>query len=104
MLEAVALPLVKYALSEDIGTGDITSLNCIRPGVQARAAITAKQPGVAAGVDLVRMVFHEVDPVVKVRALVTEGATLAAGQAIAQVTGDAGSLLKAERTALNFLQ
>src|SRR5437016_4849120 len=103
MLEAVALPLVKYALSEDIGTGDITTLNCIRPGVQARAVIVAKQAGVTAGVDLVRMVFREVDPQVKLRVLAADGTAVQPGQAIVQITGDAGSILKAERTALNFL-
>ena len=49
MLEAVALPLVKYALSEDVGTGDITTLNAIRSGVRRARAIVAKQRGVIAG-------------------------------------------------------
>jgi len=104
MLEAVALPLVKYALSEDVGTGDITSLNCLRPGVQARAALVAKQGGVVAGVDVARLVFREVDPQLKVRVIAADGASVKPGQALAQVTGDAGSILKGERTALNFLQ
>src|SRR5262245_35156456 len=104
MLEAVALPLVKYALSEDVGTGDITSLNCLRPGVQARAALVAKQGGVVAGVDVARLVFREVDPQLKVRVIAADGASVKPGQALAQITGDAGSILKAERTALNFLQ
>src|SRR2546426_12432479 len=51
MLESVALPLVKYALSEDVGTGDITSLNCIRAGVQARAAIVGPAAGPGARAD-----------------------------------------------------
>jgi len=104
MLDAVALPLVKYALSEDVGTGDITSLNCIRSGIQARAALVARRPGVVAGADVARLVFREVDPTVKFRLTMGDGSTIEAGQAIAQVVGDAGSILKAERTALNFLQ
>ena len=104
MLEAVALPLVKYALSEDVGTGDITSLNCIRGGVQARAAIVARQSGVVAGADVAKLVFREVDPNLKFRLTMGDGSHIDAGQAIAQVVGDAGSILKAERTALNFLQ
>jgi len=104
MLEAVALPLVKYALSEDVGTGDITSLNCIRAGIQARAALVAKAPGIVAGADVARLVFREVDPNVKFRLTSGDGTEIEPGQAIAQVVGDAGSIFKAERTALNFLQ
>src|SRR5689334_22579793 len=98
MLESVALSLVKYALSEDVGTGDITSLNCIRSGVQARAAIVARAAGVVAGADVAKIVFREVDPNVKFRLTTGDGTTIEAGQAIAQVVGDAGSILKAERT------
>ena len=104
MLEAVALPLVKYALSEDVGTGDITSLNCIRGGVTARAAIVARRSGVVAGADVAKLVFREVDANIKFRLTTGDGSRIEAGQAIAQVVGDAGSILKAERTALNFLQ
>jgi nicotinate-nucleotide pyrophosphorylase (carboxylating) len=104
MLEAVALQLVKYALSEDVGTGDITSLNTIKPGVTARAVIVAKEAGVIAGLDVARLTFREADPSLKFRTLAEDGDTVAPGVAVAQVVGDAGSILKAERTALNFLQ
>jgi len=104
MLESVALPLVKYALSEDVGTGDITSLNCLRGGVQARSAIVARGAGIVAGADVAKLVFREVDPGLKFRLTTGDGTAIKAGQAIAQVVGDAGSILKAERTALNFLQ
>ena len=104
MLESVALQLVRYALSEDVGTGDITSLNTIRPGVHARAVIVARQPGVIAGLDVARLTFREADASVRYRSLVHDGEAVSAGVAVAQVIGDAGSVLKAERTALNFLQ
>jgi nicotinate-nucleotide pyrophosphorylase (carboxylating) len=104
MLEAIALPLVKFALSEDVGTGDITSLNTIKSGVHARAVIMAKEAGVVAGLDVARLTFREADPSLKFRPLAKDGDVLRAGVAVAQVVGDAGSLLKAERTALNFLQ
>ncbi|MBI1797434.1 MAG: carboxylating nicotinate-nucleotide diphosphorylase [Candidatus Eisenbacteria bacterium] len=104
MLEAVALPLVKYALSEDVGTGDITSLNTIPSGVNARAAIVAKEAGVIAGLDVARLTFREADPHLKFRAVALDGDAVTPGVAVAQVVGDAGSVLKAERTALNFLQ
>ena len=52
MLESVALPLVKWALSEDVGNGDITTLNTLGSGIGARAAITVKESGVIAGVEV----------------------------------------------------
>jgi nicotinate-nucleotide pyrophosphorylase (carboxylating) len=104
MLEAVALPLVKFALSEDVGTGDITTLNAVKSGVNARAAIVAKQAGVLAGLDVARLTFREAEPSLKFRTLARDGDRLAPGVAVAQVIGDVGGLLKAERTALNFLQ
>jgi nicotinate-nucleotide pyrophosphorylase (carboxylating) len=104
MLEAIALQLVKYALSEDVGTGDITSLNTIKSGVNARAAIMAKEAGVVAGLDVAQITFREADPKLKFRPLARDGDAVKPGMAVAQVIGDAGSVLKAERTALNFLQ
>ena len=104
MLEAVALTLVKYALSEDVGTGDITTLNSIGSGVKARGAIVVHAPGVIAGLDVARITFREADARLRFRALVQDGTPVTPGVAVAQVVGDAGGILKAERTALNFLQ
>ena len=104
MLESVALPIVKYALSEDIGTGDITTLNAVPSGVNARAAIVVKEPGVLAGIDVAKLTFREAAPALKFRALAVDGEPLQPGAAVAQVVGDIGGILKAERTALNFLQ
>ena len=104
MLEAIALPLVKYALSEDVGTGDITTLNSIPSGVNARAVIVTREDGVAAGIDVARLTFREAEPRLKFRELVHDGDRLEAGAALAQITGEVGGILKAERTALNFLQ
>jgi nicotinate-nucleotide pyrophosphorylase (carboxylating) len=104
MLESVALQLVRYALSEDIGTGDITSLNTLKSGVHARAAITAKAAGVVAGLDVAKLAFREADASIRFRPVVQDGARVEAGAAVAQVVGDAGSIFKSERTALNFLQ
>ena len=104
MLEAVALPIVKYALSEDIGTGDITTLNVMSSGVAARASIVAKAPGVIAGLEVSRITFREADARLKFKPLVRDGESVKPGVAVAQVVGDVGGILKAERTALNFLQ
>lgn len=104
MLESFALPIVKYALSEDVGTGDITTLNAVPSGVHARAAIQVKADGVLAGLDVARLTFREASPTVKFRPLAKDGDAVHPGVAVAQVVGDIGGILKAERTALNFLQ
>ena len=104
MLEALALNLVKYALSEDVGTGDITTLNAVGPGVRARGAFVAHAHGVISGLDVARLTFREADPGVTFRALAEDGELVEPGAAVAQVTGGVGGILKAERTALNFLQ
>ena len=105
MLEQYALQLVKFALQEDlVGGGDVTTLNTLGPSVSARAAIVARATGVVAGLFVAKLVFAEVDAKVKFKPLVQDGARLEAGVALAQVSGSAGSLVTAERTALNFLQ
>jgi nicotinate-nucleotide pyrophosphorylase (carboxylating) len=104
VLESLALPIVRYALSEDVGTGDITTLNAIPSGVKVRAVIQAKAAGVIAGLDVARLTFREADPSLKWKARLNDGDAVEPGVALAQITGDIGGLLKAERTALNFLQ
>jgi nicotinate-nucleotide pyrophosphorylase (carboxylating) len=104
MLEAVALPLVKWALSEDVGSGDITTLNSIKHGVGARAAIVVKEAGVVAGVEVARLTFRELDASLRFDTLAADGSPVEPGVAVARVFGSAGSILTAERTALNFLQ
>jgi nicotinate-nucleotide pyrophosphorylase (carboxylating) len=97
------LPLVKFALSEDVGTGDVTTLNAVPTNVGARAAIVAKQPGVVSGIDIAGMTFREVDSGLKFKSTVRDGQEVPAGAALATVSGSAASIMTAERTALNFL-
>jgi len=97
------LPLVKFALSEDVGTGDVTTLNAVPSNVGARAAIVAKHPGVVSGIDIAAMTFREVDASLKFKSTVRDGQEVPAGAAIATVSGSAASIMTAERTALNFL-
>ena len=97
------LPLVKFALSEDVGTGDVTTLNAVPANVGARAAIVAKARGVVSGLDIAAMTFREVDPGLKFKSTVKVGQEVPAGAALATVSGSAASLMTAERTALNFL-
>jgi nicotinate-nucleotide pyrophosphorylase (carboxylating) len=79
------LPLVKFALSEDVGTGDVTTLNAVPSNVGARAAIVAKQPGVVSGIDIAAMTFRQVDASVKFKSIVRWFA-VPAGAAIATIS------------------
>ncbi len=92
------------ALEEDIGGGDITSETLIPADLRAKTTLLAKADGVLAGVDLAKLVFIKVDPELKFKVLLKDGTALHPGDIIATVTGNARSLLKAERVALNFLQ
>lgn len=97
--------LVRLALAEDLGArGDITSRATIPAEQRLHAHITAKQPGVIAGLALVAAVYGEVDPQVVVTPCVADGATVAAGTVVCEVIGAGRSVLTGERVALNFLQ
>ena len=102
MLESF-LPLVKFALSEDVGTGDVTTLNAVPANVGARAVIMAKAPGVVSGLEIALLTFREVDPQLHFKPLLHDGARVEAGTVLAKITGLAGSIMTAERTALNFM-
>ena len=98
-------PLVRDALLEDIGPGDITTMLCVPAGTTAKATVLAKQAGVIAGLAIGELAFKLLDPNVHWEALVEDGATVGAGRTpLAVVTGDARALLTAERVALNFMQ
>ena len=99
--------LVRRALAEDIGSGDVTTESTVPAGAQAVATITQKAPGVLAGLDLLDEVCRQCDPALVVERLAEEGRWREPGgpdAVVARVTGDAAAILRAERTALNFLQ
>jgi nicotinate-nucleotide pyrophosphorylase (carboxylating) len=102
--DAAVDELVRRALTEDIGTGDITSEATIDPDRIALGRIKAKAPGVLAGVKVAEAVFHAVDPELDFEADCNDGSHLTRGDHVAVIGGRARSLLAAERTALNFLQ
>src|SRR5688572_7863634 len=96
--------IVRQALAEDVGSGDATSLSTLPPGLQIRAAIVSKAPGVIAGIAAASEVFAQVDAAVVVDPLLADGSLVEAGSRIAEIIGPAAAVLAAERTALNFLQ
>jgi nicotinate-nucleotide pyrophosphorylase (carboxylating) len=96
--------LIKMALEEDIGGGDVTSAYFVPEDLVASAFVTVRKDGIVSGVGLAADVFLEVDPNLDVRILVEDGSRVAAGAMLLRVEGKARSILTAERTALNFLQ
>jgi nicotinate-nucleotide pyrophosphorylase (carboxylating) len=95
--------LIDLALEEDIGPGDITSATVVPPGVEVRARIEAKEPGILAGLPVAERVFHRVDLEVRFTATRADGEAIQTGETVAELHGPARSILSAERTALNFL-
>ena len=96
--------LVRNALLEDLGrAGDITTYATIGPEKTAVADLNSREHGVVAGLPLAEAAFRLIDPSLRFEAFVADGDTVAPGQAIARVSGNARSVLSAERVALNFL-
>ena len=96
--------LVRRALAEDVGPGDITTAAIVPADAGLEAGIVAKRECVLAGMDVARDVFAAVDPAISFLALSQDGDVLRPGSRVATVTGPAAGVLTAERTALNFLQ
>ncbi len=108
MPEALAkddyLPLIKSALSEDIGSGDVTTNALIPQDSFASGVMVAKEPLVVAGIDLAIASFKELDDSVDFSVEVLDGQDGDFFQPLLRIHGPARALLTAERTALNFLQ
>ena len=96
--------LVRRALAEDVGPGDVTTNAVVPADVRATAEFIAKCTCVVAGLDVARAVFHELDPAVRFTPHVEDGGRCGAGDILAELHGSARVLLTGERTALNFLQ
>ena len=96
--------LVRRALAEDFGWGDVTTETIIDREQKARGVIVAKSPCVLAGVDIAAEAFRQLDPAVNITINHHDSERCDSGSVVAELVGHAGALLTAERTALNFLQ
>ena len=96
--------LIKEALAEDVGDGDLTSESLFPGKVKARGKLIANEEGVLAGLPIFKRVFELVDKNITFEPRATDGMALAGGQLVARISGPAVSVLRAERTAPNFLQ
>jgi nicotinate-nucleotide pyrophosphorylase (carboxylating) len=97
-------PIVRLALEEDIGSGDVTSQACIPEQQRAVGTFIAREPLVVAGLDLLSEIYGLRGGVEELILTCPDGTPCAAGNILATVTGRARTLLECERVALNFLQ
>ena len=96
--------LVRRALAEDFGWGDVTTAALIDRDLRARAVILAKSSCVLAGLDVASEAFRQLDPGVSITLHKRDSDRVEPGTSVAILTGQAAGLLTAERTALNFIQ
>lgn len=96
--------LIRTALREDIGTGDITTMSTVSPYAVIFGHYVAKEDGIVCGVDIVRRVFDALDADVEYTPILHDGDRVVRGDEIAKVSGNAVAILSGERVGLNILQ
>lgn len=96
--------IIKRALEEDIGNGDITTLATVDEDKQTEGFFIAKEEGIICGLPVLRRVFEMIDTAVKLEYNISEGDLVKKGDLIAKISGSAQNILTGERVALNFLQ
>lgn len=96
--------IIKNALEEDLGWGDVTTDSTIPEAAAIKGNFIAKSEGIVCGIDICRRVFETVDKDIEFQAFMKDGQRVAKGDIIASINGNARSILKGERTALNFFQ
>lgn len=96
--------VVRRALEEDVGQGDVTSLWTLPPGLVGHGVFVSKASGILAGLEVAREVFDQVSHQVQVAEIRYDGEAIQPGDQLAIVRGPMAAILAAERTALNFVQ
>src|SRR3990167_5472126 len=95
--------LVKMALAEDIGSGDVTSIAFIPETAKSQGRILTRKSAIVAGLSVVKEIFRQIDTDVLVTPRSENGTLLSSGETILELEGPSRSLLLGERVALNFL-
>ena len=104
MVSQQIIKIIKNALTEDIGTGDITTQATVCGKKKGRALAIAKDDFVVAGVDVFTETFKCLDKNIKVKKIINDGSRVKKGALIAEVSGSLSGILKAERVSLNLFQ
>jgi nicotinate-nucleotide pyrophosphorylase (carboxylating) len=103
-MKRISVDPIDVALSEDIGEGDLTTDFFVSKDQQATARIVAHERATLAGTETAAEVFRRVDSVVEITVVKNDGSEIDAGDSVIELRGQARSILRAERVALNFLQ
>lgn len=98
------IPFLQRAFAEDIGDGDHTTLSSIPADAVGKSRLIIKEPGVVAGVEVAKEVFHYFDPGLKVTVFIEDGSEVKPGDIVFEVEGKIHSLLQTERLMLNIMQ
>ena len=103
-MKRISVDPIEVALSEDIGEGDLTTDFFVSKNQQAKARIVAHERAILAGTETAAEVFRRVDSAVEITVVKNDGSEIDAGDSVIELRGQARSILRAERVALNFLQ
>ena len=95
---------VQAALTEDIGSGDATTLATVPETATAKAVMRTREPLVVAGLDFAEAAFRELSAAIKIERLAKDGQRVNGGDILLKISGPARAILSAERVALNFVQ
>ena len=104
MIEKRIIKIIKEALAEDIGVGDITTQATVNVKKKGRALVIAKDDFIIAGIDVFAQTFRFLDKNIKVKKIINNGCRAKKGDLIAEVSGSLSNILKAERVSLNLFQ
>ena len=96
--------LIDLAFAEDIGDGDHTTLCCIPDTAMGKSRLLIKEPGILAGVEIARKIFHRFDPDLKMTVYIEDGTAVKPGDVAFVVEGRVQTLLQTERLMLNVMQ
>ena len=96
--------LIDRAIQEDLNIGDATTDALVPDDLQAKAIIHSKGSGVLCGAEVGAAVFRRIDPLLEVEIVLVDGSVVEKGSVILRISGSAATMLKAERTAVNFMQ
>ena len=102
--QELVLKLVRAALAEDVGGGDVTTLSTVPAAATSRAVMVAREEMVVSGGQFAETAFRELDPGVRVTRLVEDGTRVSKGTRLIEIEGPSRALLTAERVTLNFMQ
>ena len=95
---------VRAALTEDIGSGDVTTLATVPASAKIVAVMRAREPLVVAGMAFAQAAFRQLSASIKIKRMTRDGQRVKPGTGLLRISGPARAILSAERVALNFVQ